>query len=150
MPLIVSALKTTLFQSMAALPGMNRRTQQRKIGFRVIVCAAQRCARCEMAAASNRSLFVPNYGRMREHSTHCDHQASRRDSAALLTQLASYHLHCPGISGNSSCHLLSSSKPSCGPHLSKSNEKVCKYDRPKHQQTDVAAEIEGETRTKHE
>src|SRR6266481_3802147 len=85
-----------------------------------------------------------------EHATHSHEQASRRDSAALLTQPTSYHLHRLKISGSKSCRLRQRSKSRQGPQLSKSDKKVCKYDGPEHQQGDVPAEVEGKTNAKHE
>ena len=84
----------------------------------------------------------------REHATHSHEQATRRDSAALLTQPTSYHLHWPG--GRNSCQLRQFSKSPRSPHLGKPNKTVCKYDGPEHQQADVSAEVEGETGAKHE
>jgi hypothetical protein len=86
----------------------------------------------------------------RKHATHSDDQASRRGGAALLTQPTSRHLHGPKISRIKTRQLRYLSNPLPGPDLSKANEKVCKYDRPKHQQSDVPAEVEGKTGAKHE
>ena len=85
-----------------------------------------------------------------EHATHSHDQASRRDGAVLLTEPASYQLHWPGVRVNNSWQLRRLSKPRRGPDLSKANKTVCKYDRPKHKQGDVSAEVEGKTGANHE
>ena len=85
-----------------------------------------------------------------QHAKHSDDQASRRGGAALPTQPTSYYLHWRGVNGNDSCQLRQLSKPVRGQYFSKANKKVCKYDGPKHQQSDIPPEVESKTGAKHE
>src|SRR6266487_2344101 len=85
-----------------------------------------------------------------DYATPSDDKTSRRDGAASLTHPTGRHLHWVKIGGSKSCRLRQWSRRRHGPHLSKSDKKVCKYDRPEHQHTNVPAEIEGKTDAKHE
>src|SRR5438094_5504243 len=74
----------------------------------------------------------------------------QREAAASLTESTSSYLHWPSISGSNGCQLRQLSRPLHGPDLRKSDETICKYDRPEHQQGDVPAEVKGKPSAKHE
>ena len=80
------------------------------------------------------------------------HLAARRrhKTAALLDPAEELNLHWPNTGGSNSCHLRHLPESPRGADLRKSDKKVCKYDRPEHEQADVPSKVEGKSGTKHE